>query len=77
MRFARLLDTEVALANFRARLAVPNDVVISYYHEDNIALEWHPHVVFVPLMAILKRGVKFLVDPLILRTLWFYSLCLD
>ena len=77
MRFARLLDTEAALANFRARLAVPNDVAILYYHEDNIALEWHPHVVFFPLMAILKGGVKFPVDPLILRTLRFYGLCLD
>ena len=77
MRFARLLDTEAALANFRARLAVPNDVAISYYHEDNIALEWHLHVVFFPLMAILKGGVKFPVDLLILRTLRFYGLCLD
>ena len=28
-------------------------------------------------MAIFEGGVRFLVDPLILRTLRFYSLCLD
>ena len=32
---------------------------------------------FFPLMAILKDRVRFLVDPLILRTLRFHGLCPD
>ena len=75
MGFAHLLDTEAILANFRAGFAVPNDVEILYCHEDSIALEQRPHVVFFPLMAILEWGVRFLMDPLILRTLRFYDLC--
>ena len=75
MGFDHLLDTEAALANFRAGFAVPNDVEISYCHEDSIALERHPYVVFFPLMAILEGGVRFPMDPLILRTFRFYGLC--
>ena len=77
MRFSHLLDTEVVLANFRAKFAVFNDVEVAYCHEDNIALERHPYVVFIPLMAILEGGVRFLINPLILRTLRFYGLCPD
>ena len=47
MGFAHLLDTGAILANFRAGFAVPNDVEISYCHEDSITLEWRPHVVFL------------------------------
>lgn len=68
MRLTHLLDTEVALANFRVGFAVFDDVEISYCHEDNIALEWCPHV---------EGGIRFPVDPLILRTLRFYYLCPD
>ena len=75
MGFSRLLKTEVALANFRARFNIPLDVDVAYCHEDNIALERRPHIVFFPLMSILEGGVKFPVDPLILRTLRFYNLC--
>ena len=77
MRFSHLLDTEFVLANFRAKFAVSNDVEVAYCHEDNIALEQRPYVVFIPLMAILEGGVRFLVHPLILRTLRFYGLCPD
>ena len=77
MGFSHLLRTKVALANFRARFAIPFDVDIAYCHEDNIANEKHPHVVFFPLMAILEGGVRFPVDPLILRTLRFYGPCPD
>ena len=77
MGFSHLLQAEVALANFRARFAVPPDVDVAYYQEENIAREWHPQVVFFPLMSILEGGVRFPVDPLILRTLRFYGLCLD
>ena len=75
MGLVHFLNTEATLANFKARFAVLNDVEIAYCHEDNIALEWHPHLVFFPLMAILEGGVRFLMDLPILRTLRFYSLC--
>ena len=39
MGFAHLLKTKVALANFRAKFAIPPDVDVAYYHEENIALE--------------------------------------
>ena len=71
MSFAHLLKTEAALANFRARFAIPPDIDVAYYHEENIAFEPCPQVVFFPLMSILERGVNFPVDPLILKTLRF------
>ena len=77
MGFSHLLQAESALANFRARFAIPPNVDVAYCQEENIAREWHPRVVFFPLMSILEGGVRFLVDPLILRTLRFYGLCLD
>jgi len=77
MGFSHLLRTEAALANFRARFSilVDVDIDVAYFHEDNIALERCPYVVFFLLMSILEGGVKFPVDPLILRTLRFYDFC--
>ena len=74
MGYSHLLNTEASLAIFRATYNVPEDVEVSYCHEGNITLEWHPQVVFFPLMAILEGGVRFPVDPLILRTLRFHGL---
>ena len=74
MGFSHLLDTEAALANFRARFVIPNDVEVAYCHENNISPERRPHVVFFPLMSILE-GVRFPTDPLLLRILRFYGLC--
>lgn len=64
MGFSHLLRTETALVNFRARFAIPLEVVVAYYHEDNIAIERSPHVVFFSLMDILEGGVRFPIDPL-------------
>ena len=47
---------------------------ISYCHEGDIENQILPHVVFFPLMSILEGGVRFPVDPLLLRTLSFYGL---
>jgi len=77
MDFSHLLDTEAALANFKEVFAIPNDVEVAYCHEGDIALQRRPQVVFFPLMSILEGGVRFLVDPLLLRTLRFYGLCPD
>lgn len=78
MGFFHLLNAEVALATFRAIFAISNDVEIAYYQEGDIALDRRPHVVFFfPLMSILDGGVRFPVDPLLLKTLGFYGLCPD
>lgn len=65
MSFSHRLKIEVALANFKARFNIPLDVDVAYCHEDNIALEQRPHVVFFPLMSILEGGVRLPIDPLI------------
>ena len=77
MDFSHFLNTEASLANFRAVYDIPGDVEVAYYHEGDITLQWRPHVVFFPLMAILEGGVRFPLDPLILSTLRFYVLCPD
>lgn len=77
MGFVHLLKTKTALANFRARFDILLDVDVAYCHEGSIENDIRAQVVFFPLMAIPKGGVRFLVDPLILRTLRFYSLCPD
>ena len=77
MGFSHLLKIEATLATFRAIFNIPLDVDIAYYHEGSIENDRHPHVVFFPLMAILEGGVRFHVDPLLLRTLRFYDLCPD
>ena len=78
MGYSQLLASEAALANFSVAYGIPRDVDIAYCHEGDIALQrcFNPNVVFFPLMAILKGGVRFPIDPLILDTLRFYSLCL-
>ena len=78
MSYSHLLDTEATLTNFRAVYNIPRDVDVAYCHEGDIALQRRPYVVFFfSLNGHFGRGVRFLVDPLILSTLRFYSLCLD
>ena len=73
MIFSYLLKTRADIESFRVRYNIPRDVEISYWHEGDIEDQRLPHVVFFPLMSILEGGVRFLVDPLLLRTLSFYS----
>jgi len=42
MGFSHLRRTETALVNFRARFAIPLEVVVAYCHEDNIEIERYP-----------------------------------
>ena len=75
MGFALLLGTQAALTAFRARFNIPQDVIVEFCPERDIENDRLSKVVFFPLMSILKDGVRFLVDPILLRTLSFYSLC--
>ena len=79
MGFSHLLSSEASLANFRATYNVPGDVDIAYNHVGDINLHRRTssNTVFFPPMAILKGGVRFPVDPLIIGTLRFYGLCPD
>ena len=79
MGYSHLLSLEASLASFRAAYNVPRDVDIAYCHEDDIDLQRRTitNTIFFPLMAILEGGVRFPIDPLIIGTLRFYSLCLD
>ena len=79
MGYSHLLSSEASLASFRVAYNVPKDVDIAYCHEGDIDIQRCRGVntAFFPLMAILKGGVRFPVDPLIISTLRFYGLCLD
>ena len=77
MGFSYLLKTNTDIESFKARFDIRRDVNISYYHEGDIEAQRLPHVVFFPLMSILEGRVRFLVDPLLLRTLSFYRLSPD
>ena len=79
MGFSHLLSSEATLATFRVAYNIPEDVDITYYHEDDIDIQRRrgSNTVFFPLMAILEGGVRFPVDPLIISTVRFYDLCLD
>ena len=46
MGFSHLLDTEAALANFRAVFAIHNDVEVAYCHKGDIAFMTSPSSVF-------------------------------
>ena len=76
MGYSYLLETPAALATFRQKFNVPNDVEVTYYHE-RIALHRGHGTAFFPLMAILEGGVRFPVDPLLTDTLRYYGLCPD
>ena len=79
MGYSHLFSFEASLASFRVACDIPRDVDIAYCHEGDIDLHRRTgsNVVFFPLMAILKGGVRFPVDPLIIGTLRFYGLCPD
>ena len=77
MPFAYLLKTRADIETFRVRYNIPRDVEILYCHEGDIEDQRLPHVVFFSLMSILEGGVRFLVDPSLLRTFSFYCLSPD
>ena len=81
MGYSYLLSSEASLANFRVAYNVLRDVDIAYCHEGDIDIHkcttYRLKHIFFPLIDILEGGVRFLVDPLIIGTFRFYSLCPD
>ena len=77
MGYSYLLEAPAALATFRQKFDVPDDVEVAYFHESEIALHRGRGTAFFPLMAILEGGVRFPMDPLLINTLRYYRLCPD
>ena len=75
MGYSYLLEAPAALATFRSKLNIPDDVEVAYCHKSEIALHQGQGTSFFPLMAILEGGVRFSVDPLLTDTLRYYGLC--
>ena len=71
MSFSHLLNINADIESFKDRFTIPRDVNISYCHEGDIEDQRLLHVVFFPLMSIQESGVRFPIDPLLLRTLSF------
>ena len=74
MGFSYLIRTNADVESFKARFNIPRDVNISYCREGDIEDQRLPHVVFFPLMSILKGRVRFPIDLWLLRTLVFTGL---
>ena len=77
MGYSYLLDTPAALATFRSKFSIPNDVDVAYCHESDTEFHRGQGTAFFPLMSILEGGVRFPVDPLLINTLSYYGLCPD
>lgn len=60
-----------------AHLVNSEDVHIKYCLEGDIENDRRPRLIFFPLMVVLKGGVKFPLDPFLLKTLNFYRLSPD
>ena len=79
MGYSHLLSSEASLAIFRAAYGIPEDVDIAYCHQGDIEIQRcrGTNTVFFLPMAILEGRIRFPVDPLVIGTLRFYSLCPD
>ena len=77
MGYSYLFSSKASLPTFRAAYGIPRDVDIAYCHQHDIEIQRRrgTNIVFFPLMSILEGGIRFLIDPLVIGTLWFYSLC--
>lgn len=72
--FSHLVNTTEAVATFKARYAILEDVHIKYCLKGDIEDKRVPRVIFIPLMAVLEGWVRFLLDLLQLSTLRFYGI---
>ena len=73
MGFSHLVNTTAAIEVFKAKCNISRDIFIEYFSKGNIENRRVSRVVFIPLMAILKGRVRFLLNPFILGALRFYE----
>ena len=71
------MNAGAPLAAFRQAFSVPDDVELAYCHESEITLHKGASTAFFPLMSVLKGGVRFPIDPLLLKTFRYYGLSAD
>ena len=59
MGYSYLLETPSALATFRSKFSIPNDVDVdvAYCHESDMELHRGQGTAFFPLMSILEGGL--------------------
>lgn len=77
MTFAHLVDIEEAVTIFKARYVLLEDVHIEYCVEGDIKIKRVPTMIFIPLMAVLKGGVRFPLNLLLLSTVRFSGIYPD
>lgn len=77
MGFAYLLNSNDAIEAFKVMFGILNDVQIKYYPKGDIENDRQLRLIFIPLMVVLEGGVRFPLDPFLLKTLNFYKLNCD
>jgi hypothetical protein len=61
-RFAKLVNTEEKIAQFKSRYGFPEDVHIRYVPYGDLALLQHEDLV-LPIVAIVEEGLEYLCIP--------------
>ena len=69
MGYSFLLEASGALATFRQKFDIPDDMEVAYCHESEITLHRGHATTFFPLVVVLEGGVRFPMDPLLTSTL--------
>jgi hypothetical protein len=72
-KLAKYVNTLEAMAIFRRYYGVPNDVHLEYKFWEN-ALPGEPGDLILPLVAIIKGGVRFPMDSLLAHFLDYFNL---
>ena len=75
--FAYLLNFDDTIEAFKVMFGILNDVQIKYYPKGDIENDRRLGLIFIPLMVVLEGGVRFPLDPFLLKILNFYKLNCD
>jgi hypothetical protein len=72
-RFAKLVDTEQKIEQFKRRYDFPKDVQIQYTSSDDLALLEYQDLV-LPIVAIVEGGVRIPMHPFFIQFLIHFGL---
>lgn len=75
-RFRRYCNTPQAMADFRTRFNVPDDVAITLASEATIRESFDNDALHIPVVAVVEGGVRFPLAPLLHQVLTHYRLSL-